>query len=136
MKSSSRGPLRGARYGKNIVFESDWPEPSFAEMQKRAVAMYPEIVKEIDALVAAIANYLIAGAGERAGLGHVHPHMLRHSCGYVLADRGTDFRVLQDFLGHRDPSMTVRYRQAEAHPQETGHQRKEGLFPSRPKFAS
>ena len=54
-------------------------------------------------------NYLIAAAGERARLGHVHPHMLRHSCGYALADRGTDFRVLQDFLGHRDPSMTVRY---------------------------
>ena len=54
-------------------------------------------------------NYLIAIAGEKAGLGHVHPHMLRHSCGYALADRGTDFRVLQDFLGHRDPSMTVRY---------------------------
>jgi type 1 fimbriae regulatory protein FimB len=42
-------------------------------------------------------------------LGHAHPHMLRHSCGYALADLGTDFRVLQDFLGHRDPSMTVRY---------------------------
>ncbi len=54
-------------------------------------------------------NYLIAIAGKRAGLGHVHPHMLRHSCGYALADRGTDFRVLQDFLGHRDPAMTVRY---------------------------
>jgi len=54
-------------------------------------------------------NYLIATAGRRAGLGHLHPHMLRHSCGYALADRGTDFRVLQDFLGHRDPSMTVRY---------------------------
>ena len=54
-------------------------------------------------------NYLIASAGAKAGLGHVQPHMLRHSCGYALADRGTDFRVLQDFLGHRDPSMTMRY---------------------------
>lgn len=54
-------------------------------------------------------NYLIAAAGEKAGLGHVHPHMLRHSCGYALADKGTDFRVLQDYLGHRDPAMTARY---------------------------
>ena len=54
-------------------------------------------------------NYLIAAAGERAGLGHVHPHMLRHSCGYALADKGVDFRVLQDYLGHRDPAMTARY---------------------------
>jgi type 1 fimbriae regulatory protein FimB len=54
-------------------------------------------------------NYLIAAAGEKAKLGHVHPHMLRHSCGYALADRGTDLRTMQDYLGHRDPAMTVRY---------------------------
>ena len=54
-------------------------------------------------------NYLIASAGDRAGLGHVHPHMLRHSCGYALADKGTDLRTMQDYLGHRDPAMTVRY---------------------------
>jgi site-specific recombinase XerD len=33
----------------------------------------------------------------------------RHSCGYYLADRGTDFRTMQDYLGHRDPRHTVRY---------------------------
>jgi site-specific recombinase XerD len=54
-------------------------------------------------------NYLIKQAGERAGLGHVHPHMLRHSCGYHLADAGVDLRTAQDFLGHRDPKHTVRY---------------------------
>jgi type 1 fimbriae regulatory protein FimB len=31
-------------------------------------------------------NYLIAEAGRRAGLPHVHPHMLRHSCGFYLAE--------------------------------------------------
>jgi type 1 fimbriae regulatory protein FimB len=54
-------------------------------------------------------NYLIAQAGERAGLGRVWPHMLRHSCGYYLANRGTDFRTMQDYLGHRDPRHTTRY---------------------------
>ena len=54
-------------------------------------------------------NYLVASASDRAGLGHVHPHMLRHSCGYALADKGTDLRTMQDYLGHRDPAMTVRY---------------------------
>ena len=54
-------------------------------------------------------NYIIKQAGERAKLGHVHPHMLRHSCGYYLANKGVDFRTTQDFLGHRDPKHTTRY---------------------------
>ncbi len=54
-------------------------------------------------------NHIIAAAGKRAGLGHVHPHMLRHSCGYALANRGQDFRLIQDWLGHRDPKHTSRY---------------------------
>jgi type 1 fimbriae regulatory protein FimB len=39
----------------------------------------------------------------------VHPHSLRHSCGYSLVNRGTDIRVIQSFLGHRSISSTVRY---------------------------
>ena len=33
----------------------------------------------------------------------------RSSCGYYLADRGTDLRTMQDYLGHRDPRHTVHY---------------------------
>ena len=55
-------------------------------------------------------NYLVRIAGARAGLGFsVHPHMLRHGCGYALANRGYDLRVIQDYLGHRDPKHTTRY---------------------------
>ena len=54
-------------------------------------------------------NYLVRLAGERAGLGRVWPHMLRHSCGYHLANAGHDFRMTQDYLGHRDPRHTARY---------------------------
>ena len=54
-------------------------------------------------------NYIVAQAGERAGLGRVWPHMLRHSCGYHLANAGVDLPTAQDFLGHRDPKHTVRY---------------------------
>ena len=54
-------------------------------------------------------NYLLRVAGERAGLGHVHPHMLRHGCGYHLANEGYDTRLIQDYLGHRDPRHTARY---------------------------
>jgi site-specific recombinase XerD len=53
--------------------------------------------------------YLVRTAGEQAGPRDVHPHTLRHSCGYYLADRGTDLRTMQDYLGHRDPKHTVKY---------------------------
>ena len=39
----------------------------------------------------------------------IHPHMLRHACGYALANRGTDTRTLQAYLGHRSIQSTVRY---------------------------
>lgn len=54
-------------------------------------------------------NYIVGAAGERAKLGRVWPHMLRHSCGYYLANRGIDLRTTQDYLGHKDPKHTVRY---------------------------
>ena len=54
-------------------------------------------------------NYLIRVAGESAGLKNVYPHMLRHSCGYYLANTGVDLRTMQDYLGHRDPKHTVHY---------------------------
>jgi type 1 fimbriae regulatory protein FimB len=39
----------------------------------------------------------------------VHPHMLRHSCGFDLANRGNDTRLIQGFLGHQNIQHTVRY---------------------------
>ena len=39
----------------------------------------------------------------------VHPHTLRHGCGYYLANKGVDSRIIQDWLGHRDPKHTARY---------------------------
>ena len=39
----------------------------------------------------------------------VHPHMLRHACGFHLANRGVDTRSLQSYLGHKNIQHTVRY---------------------------
>jgi site-specific recombinase XerD len=39
----------------------------------------------------------------------IHPHMLRHACGYSLANRGADTRLIQDYLGHKNIRHTVRY---------------------------
>ena len=48
--------------------------------------------------------------GELAGLPlTVHPHMLRHACGFALADQGADTRLIQDYLGHRNIQHTVMY---------------------------
>jgi type 1 fimbriae regulatory protein FimB/type 1 fimbriae regulatory protein FimE len=53
---------------------------------------------------------MVARLGEAAGFEHrVHPHQLRHACGYVLANHGTDTGTLQDYLGHRNIQHTVRY---------------------------
>lgn len=48
--------------------------------------------------------------GRRADLPFVvHPHMLRHACGYELAEQGIDTRLIQDYLGHRNIRHTVHY---------------------------
>jgi type 1 fimbriae regulatory protein FimB len=51
----------------------------------------------------------VGPGAQSAGLQNVHPHTLRHSCGYHLADKGTDLRTMQDYRGHRDPRHTVHY---------------------------
>jgi integrase len=53
---------------------------------------------------------MIERAGLEAKFGFkAHPHMLRHACGYALANRGHDTRALQAYLGHRNIQHTVRY---------------------------
>ena len=53
---------------------------------------------------------LVARAGVAAGFKfQLHPHMLRHSCGFKLANDGVDTRALQAYLGHRSIQHTVRY---------------------------
>jgi type 1 fimbriae regulatory protein FimB/type 1 fimbriae regulatory protein FimE len=53
---------------------------------------------------------LIVRLGVAAELGFpAHPHMLRHACGYQLANRGVDTRSLQAYLGRKNIQHTVRY---------------------------
>jgi type 1 fimbriae regulatory protein FimB/type 1 fimbriae regulatory protein FimE len=47
-------------------------------------------------------------AGKAAGLDFKpHPHMLRHACGFALANAGHDTRALQAYLGHRNIQHTA-----------------------------
>jgi site-specific recombinase XerD len=53
---------------------------------------------------------IVARAGATAGLEFpVHPHMLRHSTGFKLANDGQDTRAIQHYLGHKNIQHTVRY---------------------------
>src|SRR5262249_47608567 len=53
---------------------------------------------------------MVERAGIAAKLGFkCHPHMLRHACGYALANKGHDTRALQAYLGHKNIQHTVRY---------------------------
>jgi integrase len=53
---------------------------------------------------------MVARAGAAAGFPFlVHSHMLRHSCGYKLANDGHDTRAIQGYLGHRSIVSTQRY---------------------------
>ena len=53
---------------------------------------------------------IVSQAGDRAGLPvRAYAHQLRHACGYYLANKGCDLRLIQDYLGHKQIQNTVRY---------------------------
>lgn len=55
-------------------------------------------------------SQLIESLGKKAGLPmKVFPHMLRHACGYYLANKGADARLIQDYLGHKSLNQIINY---------------------------
>jgi len=62
-----------------------------------------------------IARRVTPSGFAQIAVARVWPHMLRHSCGYYLADQGTDLRTMQDYLGHRDPKHTAHYARVAGH---------------------
>ncbi len=53
---------------------------------------------------------MVERAGAKAEMGFkAHPHMLRHACGFALANKGHDTRAVQAYLGHKNIQHTVRY---------------------------
>ena len=58
---------------------------------------------------------MVERAGQAAGFDmKIHPHMLRHACGYKLANEGVDTRTIQGYLGHKSIQHTVRYTELSA----------------------
>ncbi len=95
--SDSVHPLRGPEIRALRRLQRDYDSPYVFCSERRGP------------LTASSVRKLVARAGEKAGLVNVHPHMLRHSCGYFLANRGIDTRAIQAYLGHRNITHTVRY---------------------------
>jgi type 1 fimbriae regulatory protein FimB/type 1 fimbriae regulatory protein FimE len=96
----STHPLRGPEIRALRRLRRDYPESgSYIFSTERGGPVTDSGVRKI-----------VARAGEEAKLGFsVHPHMLRHACGYKLANDGHDTRAIQHYLGHRNIVHTVRY---------------------------
>lgn len=96
---SSTHPLRGPELRALRQLQREYSDSAYLFVSERKAA-----------LAAATARGIIERAGRVAGLPlSVHPHMLRHSCGFYLASRGHDTRAIQAYLGHKNIQHTVRY---------------------------
>jgi integrase len=92
-------PLRGDEIRALRELRRQFPESGFVFPTERGGPFTTDAI-----------NRLIKRIGERAGFDFpVHAHMLRHACGYALANAGHDTRAIQDWLGHRSIQHTVRY---------------------------
>ena len=82
---------------------------------RRLLREYPEtpyvfVTERKGPLTASTVRKMVARAGREAKLPFpIHPHMLRHACGYKLANDGHDTRAIQQYLGHKNITHTVRY---------------------------
>jgi type 1 fimbriae regulatory protein FimE len=97
---ASTHPLRGPELRALRRLRRDYPESaSYVFSTERGGPLTDSGVRKI-----------VARAGEQAQLGFpIHPHMLRHACGFKLANEGHDTRAIQHYLGHRNIQHTVRY---------------------------
>ncbi len=94
-------PLRSPELRALRQLKRDYPDTQYVFVSERKAPLSTRSVRHI-----------VARAGRLAGIeGRVHPHQLRHACGYYLATNGQDTRSIQDYLGHRNIQHTVRYTQ-------------------------
>jgi len=81
------------------ALRKEYPDSGYVFTTERGTPFTPDAI-----------NRLVKIIGKRAGLSlPVHFHMLRHSCGYKLANDGQDTRAIQHYLGHKPINSTVRY---------------------------
>ncbi len=107
------GTLHVARLknGRDSVHPLRGPEiRALRRLRREYPGIYVFATERKGPMTASNVRKLVARAGREAGLPFpVHPPMLRHACGYKLANDGHDTRSIQAYLGHRSISSTVRY---------------------------
>lgn len=97
--TASVHPIRGPEIRALRRLRRDYPETPYLFVTERRGPLTASTVRK-----------MIARAAQQAGLPFpVHPHMLRHACGYKLANDGHDTRAIQHYLGHKNITHTTRY---------------------------
>src|SRR5258707_9714916 len=92
-------PIRGDELRMLTALRKEYPDTGYVFTTERGTPFTPDAI-----------NRLVKTIGKRAKLQlSTHFHMLRHSCGYALANAGADTRAIQDWIGHRSIQHTVRY---------------------------
>ena len=92
-------PLRGPELRALRKLKREYPDTPYIFITERGGPMTDSNVRK-----------MVKRAGENAKIGFpVHPHMLRHSAGYKLANDGQDTRAIQHYMGHKNIQHTVRY---------------------------
>ena len=110
--AAGRLHVRRSKRGTSSVHPLQGDELRALRRLQREQGLSPHVfVSERGAPMAPMSFHaLIQRLGERAGMPFaIHPHMLRHGCGYELANKGHDTRALQAWLRHRNIQHTVRY---------------------------
>jgi integrase len=111
--ATGRLHVRRAKAGATSVHPIGAKESrALRRLQREASTASPYVFVSERGAPLSVAGYLrmVARAVVGAGFGFlVHSHMLRHSCGYKLANDGQDTRAIQHYLGHRSIASTVRY---------------------------
>ena len=100
----SSHPVRGAEIRALRRLQRDYPDTPYVFVTERKGPLTTSTVRK-----------LVARAGVNAKIKFpVHPHMLRHGCGFKLANDGRETRAIQHYLGHKNIQHTVRYTQLTA----------------------
>jgi type 1 fimbriae regulatory protein FimE len=96
---ASTHPLRGVELRALKQLKRDYPDSIYVFISERKAPLTDRSVRHI-----------IARAGKLAEFDFtIHPHMLRHSTGFYLANQGHDTRSIQSYLGHSNIKNTVVY---------------------------